>query len=81
MECVIIYCRTYETSSMVYLYIKSSLGPESTDPIGTVDLSRFRLVDMFCACTTSTVKDNIIESFCNSESVLRVVVATIAFGL
>lgn len=81
MERVIIYCRTYDTCSMVYLYIKSSLGPESTDPIGTVDLSRFRLVDMFCACTTSTVKDSILESFRNSESVLRVVIATIAFGL
>ena len=66
---------------MIYLYFKSILGLESTEPVGTIDLARFRLVDMFCACTTSTVKDTILQHFCKPKSVLRVIVATIAFGL
>ena len=36
-----------------------------TDPIGSRDLSVFRMVDMFIACTTPDVKDSILESFCN----------------
>ena len=81
MDRVIIYCRTYETCSMIYLFFKSRLGAEITEPIGAVDLARFRLVDMFTACTTTTVKSTILESFCTSDSNLRIVVATIAFGM
>ena len=66
---------------MAYLFFKSNLGPESTESIGAVDLAKFRLVDMFCACTTSTVKNTILELFCKTESALRIVIATIAFGL
>ncbi len=40
----------------------------------------FRLVDMYTACTTKSVKDAIVRGFCKSGGVLRVVIATIAFG-
>lgn len=36
---------------------------------------------MFCACTTTNVKDSILNSFRNPQSVLRIVVATVAFGM
>ena len=52
-----------------------------TEPIGIHDLARFRLVDMFTACTTSNVKSKILELFGVPDSNLRVVVATIAFGM
>ena len=80
-ERAIIYCRTYETCSMIYMFLKSRLKAEATEPIGAVDLARFRLVDMFCACTTVPVKNTILLSFCSPSSKLRVVVATIAFGM
>lgn len=41
---------------------------------------RFRLVDMYTHCTHQTVKDQVLELF-TSPSSLRVVVATIAFGM
>ena len=81
MERVIIYCRTYDMCSMIYLFFKSQLGPERTEPVGTVDLARFRLVDMFTACTTANVKTTILESFSKSNSNLRIVVATVALGM
>ena len=81
MDRVIIYCRTYEACSMIYLFLKSRLRAEATEPIGAVDLARFRLIDMFCACTTSAVKRTILELFCTSQSNLRVIVATVAFGM
>lgn len=82
MNRIIVYCRAYKTcSTILYLYFKAQLGPEITEPVGTVDLAKYRLVDMFCACTTPTVKNSILESFSQSDSVLRIIVATVAFGL
>ena len=49
-----------------------------TDPIGTPDLARFRLVDLFTACTHPLVKDSIIT---NPDRPLQVVTATVAFGM
>ena len=81
MSRIMIYCRTYETCSMIYLFFKSRLGFEAIEPIEAVDLARFRLVDMFTACTTASVKKTILELFCTPDSNLRIVVATIAFGM
>ena len=49
--------------------------------MGAPDLARFRTVDMFCKCTDVSVKESIISSFCDPTSLLRVVMATIAFGM
>ena len=46
-----------------------------------IDLAQFCMFDMFTACTTPTVKESIIYHFINSNSKLRIVVATIAFGM
>ena len=53
----IIFCRTYKDTSHIYLYFKNMLGNEMTDPIGYPDVSKFRMIDMFTACTTSDVKE------------------------
>ena len=66
--------------SQIYLYMRNQMGKEFTHPIAAPDLPRFRLVDMFSACTRQDVKDAILQRF-SSDSSLRVVVATIAFGM
>lgn len=81
MDKTIIYCRTYDSCSMIYLYFKSRLQTEITEPICCVDLARFRLVDMFTACTTPNVKEVILNEFCKPDGKLRIVVATVAFGM
>ena len=81
MDRVIIYCRTYDNCSMIYLFLNSKLGGEITEPRNAIDLARYRMVDMFTACTTTSVKDSILERFCIQNSSLRVVVATVAFGM
>ena len=48
---------------------------------GAPDVARFRLVDMFTACTEKNVKDTIIHNFVQTDSPLRVVIATVAFGM
>ena len=81
MDRVIIFGRTYENVTSIYLYMKSRLGQEMLEPIGAPNLVRFRLLDMFTACTHAGVKNAILEAFTNKSSPLRVVIATIAFGL
>lgn len=77
----IIFCRTYDHCARIYLYMKSRLTKQFTEPIGAPDLARFRLIDMFSACTHPDVKEVIISGFSIPDSNLRVVVATIAFGM
>ena len=43
--------------------------------------SRFRLVELFTACTEKNIKDNILKMFVNPNGTLRIVFATIAFGM
>ena len=64
----------------IYHFFKRSLGEGFTEPPGAPDLSRFRLVDMFGHCTHESVKTTIITQF-RTKSPLRIVVATIAFGM
>ena len=61
--------------------MKSRLNKQYTEPVGAPDLARFRLVDMFSACTHPDVKESIVSAFSIPHSTLRVVVATIAFGM
>lgn len=58
-----------------------SLGKESVDPAGAPDVACFRMVDMFTACTERQVKDTIISHFTNTTCPLRVIIATVAFGM
>lgn len=77
---VIIYCRSYGDCADIYLYFKVYLGADFTDPPSAPNLPRFRIVDMYMSCTEIIVKDEIVRLF-GMRSSLRVVVATIAFGM
>ena len=77
----IIFCRTYDSCARIYIYIKYQLGKESTEPVGSPDLGPYRLVDMFCSCTEEAVKIDILKAFSTPFSNLRIVVATVAFGM
>lgn len=59
------------------------LKSEFAEPIGYPDLPQFRIVDMFTCGTHPSVKDIITSSFTKpaSESVLRLLIATVAFGM
>lgn len=81
MEKTLVFCRTYSDCSQLYLFFRSRLGKEKTDPIGTCDIHRFRLFEMFTASNSSSLKSSILQSFASSTSRLRIVFATIAFGM
>ena len=52
MEKTIIFCRTYDQTSHIYLFFKYMLGQAATERIGFPNISKFRIIDMFIACTT-----------------------------
>lgn len=76
----IIYCRSMDDCANVYLLFQTNLGKDFTETPGAPCLSRYRLAEMFTSCTDATVKNQIIESFMK-KSCLRLVCATIAFGM
>ena len=77
----IIYCRTYDQVSQFYSLFFNLLGSNFTSTPGAVNLAKYRLVDMFSKCTQSALKESIVSSFVNPKSRLRVVIATVAFGM
>ncbi len=80
-ERTIIFCRSYDDAGYMYSFFRSRLQVESHEPIGAPDLSRYRLIDLFTACTPKSVKDAIVLNFCKVDGILRIVIATVAFGM
>ena len=78
---VIIFCRRIEDCSILYQLFLNQLKNEFTEPIGAPNVSMFRLVDMYTSVTDKEVQDGIITSFCKSDTPLRVLICTIAFGM
>ena len=44
-------------------------------------MPKYRLVDMYSSCTTDDVKRSIVNNFCQSNGKLRILIATVAFGM
>ena len=76
----IIYGRSFGICADIYLYLKSQLGSGFVIPEDAPDIPEFRLVDMFTSLTEHIHKQQILSLFTN-ESNLRVVIATVAFGM
>lgn len=80
-EKVVIFCSTRELCSTIYLYFKSVLGEHFTYPRGAPCVSEFRLVDCYTAAIDEDLKKHIVSSFTAPDCRLRVVIATVAFGM
>ena len=81
MERVLIFCQKYDDITSIYHFMRSRLGKEACHPMGAPNLVKYRLFDMFTACTHPSVKEGIVSAFTNINSPLRIVIATIAFGM
>ena len=62
------------------MYFQKGLGESITDPVDAPNLSEFRLVDMYTSVVEQSQRDIILNLF-TRESQLRIVVATVAFGM
>ena len=80
MDRIIIFCKTYNNIIAIYQYFKQGLGQYFTEPPGSANFVVNRVVDVYTHCTHETVKNKIIAQF-TKPSPLRVVIATVAFGM
>ncbi len=80
MPRTLIYVRTYSLCGDIYKYFRKELKEEFTEPVGVPDLVTFRMIEMFLSVTDPSHKDEIIRLF-TSDSQLRIVIASIAFGM
>ena len=76
-EKTVVFCRTYSECCMVFEVLVNELGNRNSL---FVDGTK-TICNMFTAVSDIRVKDAILTEFVNSNSYLRVVVATIVFGM
>lgn len=76
----IIYGQSFSVCADIYIFLRGELGTNFTEPVHAPDVPSFRLVDMFTSVTDSWHKTEIIQLF-KKRSSLRIVIATIAFGM
>lgn len=76
---LIIFCRTYDDTSVFYERLMLQLV-ENCTLIKDSDLN-IHNCEKFTACTASSTKKSILKSFTDPNGVVRIVVATVAFGM
>ena len=81
MPRMIIFCRRYMECARMYGTFEELLGREFTEPAGAPNMVKYRLVDMFTKCTEPNIKEDIISEFSKPDGTLRIIIATIAFGM
>ena len=81
MPRTIIFCRRYVECAQIYSLFQQCLKAEFTDPPNAQNLVKYRLVDMYTKCTEPSIKEDIVTAFSNPDGKLRIIVATIAFGM
>lgn len=84
---VIIFCRTYNDTLEVFKALVCMLGqrdalyaPPSVNA-SNVEKSKLRVCEKYDGATCNENQEHIIKSFTEADGVVRVVVATIAFGM
>ena len=77
---IMIYCQTIKQCALVYSTLKILLGEKIYEDLMQQDPKRV-LLEMLHSCTPATNKQHILESFQSDTGCIRILVATIAFGM
>ena len=82
---MIIFCHCYLVymCSDVYQLFEHYIDKSFMDPVGVPHcIARCRLVDMYCKCTDTDVKEAIVSAFTVQNGALHtIVIATLTFGM
>ncbi|CAH3178253.1 unnamed protein product, partial [Porites evermanni] len=78
-ERTIIYCQTIQQCSHIYSTLKSMIG--DTIYAGKLGDNRNVLLEMLHSCSPPSNKVAVLKSFQDPKGVIRILVATIAFGM
>lgn len=77
----VVFVRKYRDCSALYMKLQLKLGECFTAPPGYPNISQFRRVEMFNRVLTVDKRKQVLSSFLQSDTNLRLVIATSAFGL
>ena len=77
----VIFCKSYADCAAIYRGLQNELGENFTEPPSAPHLQRFKLIDMYTRASTAEMKTKVIASFCASNALLRLIIATTAFGM
>ena len=77
----IIFARSYQDCTNLYLNISRSLGKYITYPAGYPNLLKYRLLTMYTRASTDDMKSSIMSIFTQENSILRLVIATTSFSM
>ena len=61
--------------------IKEKLGANITEPPGLLNIRQLRLVTLFTAVSTPEMREEMLDEFRRRDTILRLVIASSAFGL
>lgn len=81
MPRMIVYCRTYNMCADLFIYFKTGLGGNFTEPPFSRELNKYGLVNMFLGCTPANVKSEIVRQYTDVGAPLRIIFATSSFGM
>jgi len=77
-ERTIVYCQTIKQWALLYATFKGMLANDMY--IGDADPKNV-LIEMLHSCTPLSNKEHVLQSFSEEQGTLRVLIATIAFGM
>lgn len=80
-EKTVVFCPRLEHTATLYLSLRHSLGAQFTHPQGVKDTQNTRLVDMYTRACHPEFQQALLDKFVKPESIIRVVIATSAFGM
>ena len=77
----LIYWQKLDDCPLLYRFFRTHLGSKFTFPPGSEDKCGQSLVDMYHSCTEACKKEKIHSLFSSPASNLRLLIATVAFGM
>ena len=77
----IVFCRTYDDCSAIFQFLTLELASRNVFEFRDEPGPRKFICEKFTACSSPKTKRNIIDSFTRPNGVVRIVIATVAFGM
>lgn len=77
----VIFVRSYQDCSSLYLTVACCLQKDLTFPSGYPNLLKYRLVSMYTRASTDEMKEKTMALFSKENCTLRVVIATTSFSM
>lgn len=75
------FCKSCQDCGELYVAMIDKLGKNKTEPRGYPNFLEFRLVSMYTRASKTAVKELIMSMFRDTNSKLRVLIATTAFSM